>query len=410
MTNQPLAAQLRPNSLDTVIGQRHLLESTAPFRRAVENGSYASVIFWGPPGCGKTTLARILANRSGKHFQQLSAVSDGLPALRKCVETATQEAEGLLNRGTLLFIDEIHRWNKSQQDALLPHVESGLITLVGATTENPSHSINKALRSRCWVLELKALKENELIEAIERGLSALSLTAEASVKVWLASMSSGDARRALSMLERVASLHEEQELKLETIQHAISERDLLHDTTGDAHYNVVSAFIKSMRGSDPDAALYWMARMLEGGEDPMFIARRMVIFASEDIGNADLRALPLATSAMQATQLVGLPEARIVLGQCCTFLASAPKSNAAYNAINRAIELVRRTGAAPVPANIADPPVGYIYPHEQPFGIANQNYWPEGVPKQQLYQPSHYGDEKTIAQRLNWWKQKLAER
>lgn len=400
---EPLATRLRPKNLDEVLGQQSILHSNAPFRKAVEQKQIGSTIFWGPPGCGKTTLARLMAEYSERMFAQLSAVQDGMPAFKRKIKEA--EDSRLLG-GMLLFVDEIHRWNKSQQDALLPHVESGLIVLVGATTENPSFSVNPALRSRCWVIQLEALKDEDLLIALKRGVEELAIQASDEILLQIAAQSSGDARRALSILERIAPSVADGVLTQEVLDSAALTKDLLHDAKGDSHYSVVSAFIKSMRGSDPDSALYWMARMIEGGEDPMFIARRMVIFASEDIGNADLRALPLAVSAMQTIQLIGMPEARITLGQACSYLASAPKSNAAYSAINAALSFVRKDGARPVPPNIADPPKGYKYPHDYPYGFVEQNYWPEGVPKKHFYKPSAFGDEQMIQKRLAWWKAK----
>jgi putative ATPase len=400
----PLATVLRPSTLEDIIGQKHLLREEAPFRKTIEAGIARSILLWGPPGSGKTTLAQIMATRTNRPLIQLSAVTDGIGELRKCIENAKTlfQKDG---SGYLLFVDEIHRWNKTQQDALLPHVESGIITLIGATTENPSFSVNPALRSRCWILSLDPLTNTELCEVLQRGCQHLGVSVPESIITNIASHSSGDARRALSILERIAPVLIESQPTEEMLTQILGDRDLLHDATGDAHYSVVSAFIKSMRGSNPDAALYWLSRLLSAGEDPMFIARRMVIFASEDIGNADVRALPLATSAMQATHMIGMPEARIILGQCCTFLATAPKSNAAYNAINRAMEHVRKTGSVPVPKNIADPPKGYKYPHDYPNAFVQQEYWPKSI-QQQFYIPTNFGDEKVISQRLDWWNRR----
>ena len=400
---KPLATVLRPQRFEELIGHESLLSAEAPFRKMVESKSLKSTIFWGPPGSGKTTLALLMAKASSRIFAQLSAVSEGMPALREKIKVAQSNE---LFGGMLLFIDEIHRWNRAQQDALLPYVESGLILLIGATTENPSFSVNPALRSRCWIIELQALSEAEICIALARGLDHLGLQAEEGVLEQIASFSSCDVRRALSVLERLAPSAEDQLLTLACLRAARLQKDLLHDAHADAHYNVVSAFIKSMRGSDPSAALYWMARMLAGGEDPMFIARRMVIFASEDVGNADLRALPLAMSGMQSVKLIGMPEARIILGQVCIYLAAAPKSNASYRAINRAMEFVKATGAHAVPSHIADPPVGYKYPHDFPFGFVDQSYWPESLSPQDFYQPTAFGDEKRIKERLMWWKER----
>ncbi|MGC6508562.1 MAG: replication-associated recombination protein A [Myxococcota bacterium] len=405
----PLATRLRPSSLDEIVGQAHLLAPKRPFRQALEGSFDSSVVFWGPPGTGKTTLAHLIANQSQRQFYQLSAVTDGLPALRKIIESAGNLKQ--MGVGSLLFVDEIHRWNKAQQDALLPHIENGLFLLVGATTENPAFSLNPALRSRCWLLELKSLTEDELKTALQRALShpegCNAEISEAGIDA-IIEYASGDARRALSILERLSQGMTE--IDAEQVHEAIQHKDLLHDSKGDAHHNVTSAFIKSMRGSNPDAALYWLARMLEGGEDPRFIARRMVIFASEDIGNADVRALPLATSTLQATQTIGMPEVRIILGQCCSFLASAPKSNAAYLGINDAIDFVRKTGPQPVPIHIGNPPVGYQYPHDFPHFITGQNYWPDTVNAQQFYNPTDHGDEKVIRARLQWWAQHIQAR
>jgi putative ATPase len=434
----PLAARMRPRHLDEVTGQDHVLGERAAFRLALEAGQLGSVLLWGPPGCGKTSIARLLARHTGLEFRQLSAVTSGTKELREVIAEARRIGAGPQGsgslfaasepQGVLLFVDEIHRWNKAQQDALLPHVEEGVITLVGATTENPAFQVIPALRSRCWLLQLQAL-EPEAIEHLlqqalsdtERGLGARSVILPAPMLESISQLSSGDARRALSILERVVlSQPSGSEVDIDTFAELMGRPDLLHDRDGDAHYDVVSAFIKSMRGSDPDASLYWMARMLEGGEDPMFIARRLVIFASEDVGNADPRSLPLAVSAMQAVHLVGMPEAELILSQACTWLACAPKSNASTLAIGRAKQMVRRMGAQPVPPHLRNAPTelakelghgaAYRLPHDFPHHIVAQEYLPTSMRDAQFYKPTHQGAEKTISDRLKWWREQLESR
>lgn len=401
----PLAHQLRPKNINEIIGQQHLLGKQASFRKTLENETAISIIFWGPPGCGKTTLARLIAKHHRRQFLEISAVSDGMAKLRNAI-IAAESYQNLGHPGALLFIDEIHRWNKAQQDALLPHVESGLICLVGATTENPSFSINRALRSRCWTLELHPLDNDEILEVLKRGMQQLQITAEEGVIIRLMENAAGDARRALSTLERVGSLAEEGHVSLARLEESLSDLDLMHDPKGDLHYDITSAFIKSMRGSDPDAALYWMARLILGGEDPVFIARRMVIFASEDIGNADVRALLITTACLQSVSKIGMPESRIILGQTCTYLATAPKSNASYQAIGKALAFVEKYPRGPVPAHIANRAEGYQNPHTSPNSINDQTYWPENISGEQFYQPTSFGDEQIISRRLEWWKER----
>lgn len=426
---KPLAARMRPTSFEEVEGQDHLLGPSAPFKLAVDAGRIPSVLFWGPPGCGKTTIARLMANNGGHRFEQLSAVMSGVKDLKKLMPSA--EPAGLFAgssaRPVLLFVDEIHRWNKAQQDALLPHVEEGRITLVGATTENPAFHVIPALRSRTWLLQIRPLEGSHVVRLLrraledpERGLGTRMLTLADPALEILAAGAGGDARAALSLLERVANaVPDGTELGPEHISEVLGRPDLGHDRSGDAHFDVVSAFIKSLRGSSPDGALYWMARMLEGGEDPMFLARRMVVFASEDIGNADPRALPLATAAMQATHLLGMPEARIVLGQACTWLACAPKSNASYLAIDKAIQAVRQGRAAPVPVHLRNAPTRlakvlghgaeYRYPHDFPNHIVAQEYLPDGYEHMRFYSPTQQGAERVLAERMEWWQHRLLD-
>lgn len=423
----PLAARMRPVNIDEIVGQRHIIGAQSPLRAALGRGELPSLLLWGPPGCGKTTLARLLAAQADLKFIQLSAVMDGIKELRQVFDRV-RDARRLERKGTLLFIDEIHRWNKAQQDALLPHVEEGTVVLVGATTENPGFQVIPALRSRSWVLTLESLSDEDLVILLERalsdgerGLGARSLRLERDALFAIARASSGDARRALATLERVAAgLDEDSMHSLEAIREHLTGPDLLHDRDGDSHYDLASALIKSLRGSDPDAALYWTARLIEGGEDPMFIARRLIIFASEDIGNADPRALTLAVSTMQGVHNVGMPEGRILLGQAVTYLATAPKSNAAYRAINAAIDNVRNTGPLPVPAHLRNAPTAfakqqghgnsYLYPHDHPHNIVEQRYLPESMGDVAFYQPTNHGAERVIRERLAWWHDTLAKR
>ncbi len=423
----PLADRMRPRSLDEVLGQDHLAGPSGLLRQ-LGDGPLPSIIFQGPPGTGKTTLARLFAGGTGARFRQLSAVLSGVADLRRAVRDAEIARDGLERRATVLFVDEIHRWNKAQQDALLPHVEAGTVTLLGATTENPGFYVIPALRSRCRIARLEPLKPDcvrGLLERAladrERGLGDLALTLEEPALEALAQAADGDARRALSLLEDVARRVESgSRVNLEHLAAMVEAAELRHDRDGDAHYDVLSAFIKSMRGSDPDAAIYWLARLLSGGEPPEAVARRVVIFAAEDVGNADPRALQLAVAAAQAVQLTGIPEARIPLAQAVTYCSSAPKSNASYKAIDAALARVKATGSLPVPLHLRNAPTqlaeqaghgkGYRYPHDHPHHIVAQRYRPDEVADDVYYHPAPHGTEKTIADRLAWWAQQLTKR
>ncbi|WP_236025835.1 replication-associated recombination protein A [Geomonas azotofigens] len=409
---------MRPRTISEYLGQGHLLGEGKLLRSLIETDRVTSLIFWGPPGSGKTTLARIIAGATKSHFIFFSAIMSGIKEIREVVK----EAEDILKfqgKRTILFVDEIHRFNKSQQDAFLPYVERGTFTMIGATTENPSFEVIAPLLSRCKVLVLNPLADEDirqiLVNALtdwERGLGEFELTASEDALSFMAEQAGGDARIALNTLETAARLAREGDISLETAREATQKKPLLYDKGGEEHYNVISAFIKSMRGSDPDAALYWLARMLEAGEDPIFILRRMVIFASEDVGNADPRGLQMAVSALEAFRLVGMPEGRIILGQAVTYLATAPKSNASYMGINDAMAEVRKSGGLPVPMQIRNAPTklmkglgygkGYLYPHDYKDGIVTQGFLPEQLSGRRFYAPKESGYEKSIRERMAW--------
>jgi len=410
---------MRPRSLDDFYGQGHLLAPGKALRKMIEADRVPSLIFWGPPGCGKTTLAHILAQETKAHFVFFSAIMAGVKEVREIFKEAEETAR--TGQRTILFVDEIHRFNKAQQDAFLPAVEKGLVTIIGATTENPSFEVIAPLLSRCRVLRLQQLQPEELSMLIrraladsERGLGGLNLTISDEAVTFLAEAAQGDGRKALNTLEVAAGLTLDATISLEVMQEALQQKALLYDKGGEEHYNVISAFIKSMRGSDPDASLYWLARMLEAGEDPLFILRRMIILASEDIGNADPRALQMAVSALQAFQVVGMPEGRIILGQAVTYLATAPKSNAAYLGIDAALAEVRKSGALEVPLPIRNAPTklmkelgyhqGYKYTHDYEGGYTHQEYLPEKLHGKKFYQPKGHGYEKNIVERMAWLK------
>jgi len=409
---------MRPKELRLILGQEHLTGANGILS---DSETMPSLILWGAPGCGKTTIARAIASRSNSLFLSISAVLDGVKDLRNVIERAKTTAK-MEQRSTILFVDEIHRWNKAQQDALLPHVESGTITLIGATTENPSFHVIPALRSRAEVVGLKRLSDENVVTLLNRalidkddGLGSLGINFEERVLERIAAISSGDVRRALTLMERLSTAVKAGGLVTEKIaKEALERADIHYDRDGEEHFNTVSALIKSMRGSDPDAAVYWLARMIHGGDDPVFIARRLVVFASEDVGNADPRALLIATATAQAVQLVGLPECRINLSQAVTYLASAPKSNASYKAINKAISEVKKSGALPVPLHLRNPVSremkragygrDYKYPHDYEHGFVKQQHLPDKLPVANLYQPVNWGHEKSIWERLKWWR------
>jgi putative ATPase len=412
--NQPLADRMRPRTLDEFVGQEHILGEGKLLRRAIEADRITSLIFHGPPGTGKTTLARIIARTTRTHFTDINAVTAGIADIRRVVEEAKQRSD-MYEQGTTLFVDEIHRFNKAQQDALLPYVEDGTIRLIGATTENPFFEVNPALLSRSQLFQLHSLAPDALGEVMdkalqdkERGYGELQIRMDNEAREHLIHYAEGDSRRLLNALElatattpreKDGSLH----VTLEAAVDSIQRRAVRYDKSGDNHYDTISAFIKSIRGSDPDAALYWLARMIDAGEDPRFIARRLVIAASEDVGNGDPRGLQVAISAFQALELVGMPEGRIPLAQAVTYLASAPKSNAAYKGINQALQHVRQRGHGPVPLHLRDQSYkgaeklghgkGYLYPHDYPHSYVEQEYLPEGI-KERFYRPKEIGYER----------------
>lgn len=415
----PLAERMRPRSLSEFCGQEHLLGPGKALRKLIETDQLPSMIFWGPPGCGKTTLAHIIARETSSRFVFFSAIMAGVKEIREIFRDAEEQAAQ--GQRTILFVDEIHRFNKAQQDAFLPAVEKGLVTIIGATTENPSFEVIAPLLSRCRVLRLKQLEPENISLLLkktildkDKGLGSQHLVIEDNALLFLAEAAHGDGRKALNTLEIAAGLAQDGLISLEIAQEAMQQKALLYDKGGEEHYNVISAFIKSMRGSDPDAALYWLARMLESGEDPLFILRRMIILASEDIGNADPRALQMAVAALQAFQMVGMPEGRIILGQAVTYLATAPKSNASYAGINAALAEVRKTGALEVPLHIRNAPTnlmkqegygsGYRYAHDFAAGYVQQEYLPDKLTGQKYYTPKGHGYEKNILERMEWLK------
>ena len=418
----PLAERIRPQGLSEFIGQENLIHENSLLNKAVVSKQPFSLIFWGPPGTGKTTLARILSREFGVEYFELSAISSGVKQVREILEKGKASFES--GKYSILFIDEIHRFTKSQQDALLHGVEEGSITLIGATTENPSFEVISPLLSRCRVLRLNPLNDLDLECVIKRALendillSQKNLQIDDQTKFFLIESCGGDARKMLNTLELAVSLHSEERamLKKEDIQEALQQKNVIYDKAGDYHYDVISAFIKSVRGSDPDAAVYWLAVMLEGGEKPEFIARRLIILAAEDIGNAEPYALQLATAAFDAVHRIGMPESRIILSQITTYLAGVPKSNAAYKAIDAALENIRENGAGSVPLHLRNAPTNlmksegygkdYKYAHSFDNHFVEQNYFPEFFnTAPQFYNPQNEGREKFLKERLGkLWK------
>jgi putative ATPase len=415
---RPIADRLRPGLLDDVAGQSHLLREGAPLRRAIDADRLPSMILWGPPGSGKTTLAHVMARRTAHGFERLNAVLGGVAELRQIVERAQQRlARG---QGTIVFVDEIHRFNRAQQDAFLPHVESGMLTLIGATTENPSFSVNAAILSRCQVFRLEALEPEALVSILQRaltdtenGFGDTEVQVAPGALLQIARASRGDARRALGMLESAVELASTGggPIDLALLERCQREQPLLYDKAGEEHYNVVSALIKSMRGSDPDAAIYWLMRMLQAGDDPLFVLRRLMIFASEDVGNADPRALEVAVNADSAFRHMGLPEGLYPIAHACLYLASCPKSNSVGKAFKAAQAAIAEHGALPVPKKLRNAVTdlmkehgyadGYKYPHDVAGSyVPGETYLPDALLGQRYYEPSDQGLERSIAERL----------
>ena len=419
----PLASRMRPTALDEVVGQRHIIGKDKLLYRAIQADQLGSLIFYGPPGTGKTTLARVIANTTKAEFRQLNATMAGKKDMEEAVKAA-KDALGMYGRKTILFVDEIHRFNKSQQDYLLPYVEDGTLILIGATTENPYFEVNSALLSRSRIFELKALEPDEIKELLyraisddRRGMGSYRAVLHEDAAEFLAEVSGGDARGALNALELGVMTTERSadgmiHVTLDVAQECIQKRAVRYDKDGDNHYDTISAFIKSMRGSDPDAAVYYLARMLYAGEDIKFIARRIMICASEDVGNADPQALCVAVSAAQAVERIGMPEAQIILSQAVTYVACAPKSNAACNAVFAAMGAVRDQRAMPVPAHLQDAHyrgakdlghgTGYKYAHDYPNHYVKQQYLPDGLAGQRFYEPTEMGYEKRIREHLEF--------
>jgi len=415
----PLADRLRPRNLAEVVGQDHLIGPEGPIGRMVANGQLSSMILWGPPGCGKTTIARLLAQGTDLEFEPLSAVFSGVADLRKVFDAAKKRRE--MGRGTLLFVDEIHRFNRAQQDAFLPHLEDGTVILVGATTENPSFELIGSLLSRAQVFVLRRLDDEDLeilLQRAEDRLGArLPLTSEA--RVALRAMADGDGRFLFNLIEEIARLPDGQSLGPAELARLVQRRAPLYDKAQEGHYNLISALHKSLRGSDTDAALYWLARMLAGGEDPIYILRRLARAAVEDIGLADPQAVVQALAAWDTYDRLGSPEGELAIAQCVIYLASAPKSNAAYRAFGKASDMARETGSLMPPLHILNAPTrlmrdlgygkGYVYDHATEEGFSGQNYFPEGVSRRNFYRPEERGFEREIRKRLDYWE-KLRQR
>ena len=423
--SQPLAERLRPRTLDEYIGQKHLVGEGAVLRSMIEAGRISSFILWGPPGVGKTTLAQIIANKLETPFYTLSAVTSGVKDVRDVIERA-KNGRFFSQSSPILFIDEIHRFSKSQQDSLLGAVEKGIVTLIGATTENPSFEVIRPLLSRCQLYVLKPLEKDDLLQLLERAITTDVELKKRKIKLTetgaMLRYSGGDARKLLNILELVveAESSEEVEITDEKVVGRLQQNPLAYDKDGEMHYDIISAFIKSIRGSDPDAALYWMARMIEGGEDPQFIARRMVISASEDIGLANPNALLLANAAFDTVMKIGWPEGRIPLAECAVYLATSPKSNSAYLGIDAALALVRQTGNQPVPLHLRNAPTkmmkdlgysdGYRYPHDFAGHFTPQQYMPDALCNHRLWHAQHSPSEQKLYERMvNYWGKRYEE-